>query len=211
VRLTEKEQPDIVLMDIRMPVMDGLEAAHHMALLSPPPAVLFTTAYEEHALRAFDANAADYLLKPIRAERLKTALERARIVRRAELDAIKTEGSLASTRSHLSAVHQGRLRLIPIRDIRYFYADQKYVSVYWPHQEALIDESLKAIEEEFGDRFLRIHRNALVSVAHIEALEKDEEGNHEIVLRDAPKKLAVSRRHTRAVRNKLKELTRPKR
>lgn len=209
-RLAEKEQPDIVLLDIRMPVMDGLEAAHHMALLSPPPAVLFTTAYEEHALRAFDANAVDYLLKPIRAERLKTALERARVVRRAELDEIKTEGSLAATRSHLSAVHQGELRLIPVREIRYLYADQKYVTVYWPDQEALIDESLKAMEEEFGDLFLRIHRNALVSVAHIEALEKDKEGNYEIALRDTPKKLAVSRRHNRAVREKLKELTRPK-
>lgn len=210
-RLAEEAQPDIVLLDIRMPVMDGLETAHHLALLSPPPAVLFTTAYEEHALHAFDANAVDYLLKPIRAERLKTALERARVVRRAELDDIKTEGTLAATRSHISAVHQGRLRLIPVRDIRYLYADQKYVTVYWPDQEALIDESLKTIEEEFGDLFLRIHRNALVSVAHIEALEKDEEGNYEIVLRNAPRKLAVSRRHTRAVRNKLKELTRPKR
>ncbi|MEX2524040.1 MAG: LytTR family DNA-binding domain-containing protein [Gammaproteobacteria bacterium] len=209
-RLAEEAQPDIVLLDIRMPVMDGLEAAHHMALLSSPPAVLFTTAYEEHALSAFDANAVDYLLKPIRAERLKTALERARVVRRAELDDIKTEGTLAATRSHISAVHQGKLRLIPVRDIRYLHADQKYVTVYWPDQEALIDESLKAIEDEFGDLFLRIHRNALVSVAHIEALEKDEEGNYEIVLRDAPRNLTVSRRHTRAVRDKLKELTRPK-
>ncbi len=209
-RLAEAQSPDIVLLDIRMPVMDGLEAARHMALLSPPPAIIFTTAYEEHALRAFDANAVDYLLKPIRAERLKTALERAQVVRRAELDAIKTEGSLATIRSHLCAVHHGQLRLIPVREIRYLLADQKYVTVYWPDQEALIDDSLKALEDEFGDRFLRIHRNALVSVAHIEALEKDAGGNHEIVLRDTPRKLAVSRRHARAVRETLKALARPK-
>jgi two-component system response regulator AlgR len=206
----ERQQPDIVLLDIRMPVMDGLEAAHHLALLNPPPAVLFTTAYDQHALKAFDANAVDYLLKPIRGERLKTALERAQVLRRAELAALTESGSLSTTRSHLSAMKSGKLQLIPVREIRYLYADQKYVSVYWPDQEALIDESLKAIEEEFGDRFLRVHRNALVSVAHLEGLEKDEDGNYQVVLRDTPKKPAVSRRHLREVRKTLKELARPK-
>lgn len=209
-RLAEELHPDIVLLDIRMPVMDGLEAAHHLTLLSPPPAVLFTTAYDQHALKAFDANAVDYLLKPIRSERLKTALERAQVLRRAELSALTETGGLGTTRSHLSAMQQGKLQLIPVREIRYLYADQKYVSVYWPDQEALIDESLKAIEEEFGERFLRIHRNALVSVAHLEGMEKDEDGNYRVVLRDTPKKLAVSRRHTRQARKVLKELARPK-
>jgi len=209
-RLVEEQHPDIVLLDIRMPTMDGLEAARHMTLLSPPPAVLFTTAYDEHALEAFDANAVDYLLKPIRAERLQTALARAQVVRRAKLAETLEHASLATTRTHLSALNQGKLQLIPMRDVRYLYAEQKYVTVYWPDQEALIDEPLKAIEEEFGDLFLRIHRNALVAVAHIESLERGPDGNHLIVLRDTPKKLNVSRRHARAVRRKLKEIARPK-
>jgi len=202
-RLTEEEQPDVVLLDIRMPIMDGLEAARHMALLTPPPAVLFTTAYDEHALKAFDANAIDYLLKPIRLERLQTALERARVIQHGRLSALQEQ---ARMRTHIGAMIQGKLQLIPVREVRYFKAEQKYVTVYWPGREALIDDSLRVIEEEFGDLFLRIHRNALVAVAHIEALEKGKDGTYLISLRDTPEKLSVSRRLGREVKQRLKEL-----
>ena len=167
-RITEEEQPDVVMLDIRMPIMDGLEAAQHMALLTPPPAVVFTTAYDEHALKAFDTNAIDYLLKPIRLERLQTALDRARVIQRARLTAVQGTSQM---RTHIGAIIQGKLQLIPVREIRYFKAEQKYVTVYWPGHEALIDDSLRVIEEEFGGLFLRVHRNALVAVAHIESLE----------------------------------------
>ena len=190
-RITEEEQPDVVMLDIRMPIMDGLEAAQHMALLTPPPAVVFTTAYDEHALKAFDTNAIDYLLKPIRLERLQTALDRARVIQRARLTAVQGTSQM---RTHIGAIIQGKLQLIPVREIRYFKAEQKYVTVYWPGHEALIDDSLRVIEEEFGGLFLRVHRNALVAVAHIESLEKGDDGTYLVSLRDTPEKLPVSRR-----------------
>jgi len=204
VKIAEAEQPDVVLLDIRMPVMDGLEAARHLTLLNPPPAVVFTTAYDEHALKAFEANAVDYLLKPIRPERLQRSLERAQVLQRARLAEL---GGPSAIRTHISAVIQGRLQLIPVRDIRCFKADQKYVTVSWPGGEALIEDSLKHIEEEFEGLFLRIHRNALVAVAHIESLEKGEDGNYRINLRDLPEQPVVSRRHSRAVRQKLKDIS----
>ncbi|MEJ2760856.1 MAG: LytTR family DNA-binding domain-containing protein [Gammaproteobacteria bacterium] len=203
IEIAEAQHPDVALLDIRMPIMDGLEAARHLTLLTQPPAVLFTTAYDEHALKAFDANAVDYLLKPIRLERLRTGLERARIIQQARLAVLQEQ---AAARTHIGAVVQGKLLLIPVGEIRCFKADQKYVTVYWSGREALIDDSLKSIEEEFGDQFLRIHRNALVAVAHVESLEKGEDGNYFIGLRDAPEKLPVSRRHARSVRQKVKEL-----
>lgn len=202
--IAEVQHPDVALLDIRMPIMDGLEAARHMTLLTTPPAILFTTAYDEHALKAFDANAVDYLLKPIRLERLRTGLERARVVQQARLAALREP---AAVRTHIGAVVQGKLLLIPVDEIRYFKADQKYVTVYWPGREALIDDSLRSIEEEFGDLFLRIHRNALVAIAHVESLEKGEDGNYLIGLRDAPEKLPVSRRHARTVRQKVKDIS----
>ena len=202
-RITEEEQPDVVMLDIRMPIMDGLEAARHMALLTPPPAILFTTAYDEHALKAFEANAIDYLLKPIRVERLQAALERARVIQSGRLMALQDQTPM---RTHIGAMIQGKLQLIPVPEIRYFKAEQKYVTVCWPGHEALIDDSLRVIEEEFGDQFLRIHRNALVAIAHIEALEKGKDGIYLISLRDTPEKLAVSRRMGREVKQRLKEL-----
>lgn len=202
-RITEEEQPDVVMLDIRMPIMDGLEAAQHMALLTPPPAVVFTTAYDEHALKAFDTNAIDYLLKPIRLERLQTALDRARVIQRARLTAVQGTSQM---RTHIGAIIQGKLQLIPVREIRYFKAEQKYVTVYWPGHEALIDDSLRVIEEEFGGLFLRVHRNALVAVAHIESLEKGDDGTYLVSLRDTPEKLPVSRRLGREVKQRLKEL-----
>ena len=202
-RITEEEQPDVVMLDIRMPIMDGLEAAQHMALLTPPPAVVFTTAYDEHALKAFDTNAIDYLLKPIRLERLQTALDRARVIQRARLTAVQGTSQM---RTHIGAIIQGKLQLIPVREIRYFKAEQKYVTVYWPGHEALIDDSLRVIEEEFGGLFLRVHRNALVAVAHIESLEKGDDGTYLVSLRDTPEKLPVSRRLGHEVKQRLKEL-----
>jgi two-component system response regulator AlgR len=198
--------PDVVLLDIRMPEMDGLETAHHLAKLNPAPAIIFTTAYQDHALAAFEAKAVDYLLKPVRGERLKEALERASVVSRGRLAELRAGGGEGPARRFLSAVLHGRIRIAPVAEIRCFRADQKYTVAIWPQGELVLDESLKMLEAEFAGQFLRIHRNALVALQHIEQLERDPSGNYHVRLRGLPEPLAVSRRHLSRVRGVLKQL-----
>ncbi|WJW75592.1 LytTR family DNA-binding domain-containing protein [Thiohalobacter sp. IOR34] len=198
----ERLQPDLVLMDIRMPEMDGLEAARHLAALPEPPAVIFTTAYGEHALEAFEAAALGYLVKPIRIERLAAALGNARRLTRAQ--AGRLEGESGRARSHLCVRQRGNLQLVPVADIRYFRADHKYVTVRTGSGELLIEESLKSLEEEFGARFVRVHRNALVARAFLQGLEKDAQGRLNVVLMGIDERLEVSRRHASALRRLLK-------
>lgn len=202
----EAEKPDIVLMDIRMPGMDGLEAAFHLAGVEPAPAVIFITAYDEHAVKAFEANAVDYLLKPVRADRLRQALDKAALVSRSRISHLQQMQENGTSRTHLSAISQGRIRLIPVSDIQCFRADQKYVTVYWDNHQTLIEEPLKYLETEFPDTFLRIHRNTLVSLEHISSLEKNSEGNYEVILKGLPEKLKVSRRHVAVIRRKFRQL-----
>jgi two-component system response regulator AlgR len=192
--------PDVLLMDIRMPVMDGLEAAMHLTSLEDPPNVIFTTAYDEHALEAFEVNAVDYLLKPIRKERLATALERARAVNLQQLKDINRAQDEPRSRTHISVQLRGRISLIPVRDIIYFMADSKYVTVRTPAERHLIEDSLVSLEEEFGEHFLRIHRNALVATDFIRGIEKQPSGRWQVLLKDINDKLDVSRRHTAQVR-----------
>lgn len=200
-----RERPDVVLLDIRMPGMDGLEAARHLARLEPPPAVVFTTAYDAHALAAFEANAVDYLLKPIRPERLRSALAKAAALSAARAGLVEREArATARARSHFSALVKGGLRLVPVAAVRYLQAGQGYVSVFHPEGELLVEDSLRALEEELGDGFLRIHRNTLVAVAHVTALEQGALGGANIVLRDVAQKLPVSRRLLPNVRRRLR-------
>lgn len=197
--------PDIILLDIRMPGMDGLEVANHLLQLETQSAIIFTTAYQDHALSAFDANAVDYLLKPIRKERLKTAIERASVISQSKLNTLnKTEG-ISSTRSHLSALVQGNIQLIPIESIYYLKAEQKYVTAAWPGGEILLDESLVSLETELTDHFIRVHRNALVAIKHIRGLSKTSDGQHAIQLSDMPTELIVSRRHLADIKKIIKQ------
>lgn len=196
--------PEIVLLDIRMPGMDGLEVANHVLLMKTPPAIVFTTAYKDHALSAFDANAVDYLLKPIRKERLKTAMERANVVSQAKLSSVNNTEDVSSARTHLSAIIQGNIQLIAIENIYYLKADQKYVTAAWPGGEILLDESLVSLEAELSDQFIRIHRNALVAINHIDSLNKTTDGQHVIKLSDMPIELAVSRRHLQDIKKVFK-------
>lgn len=201
---------DVVLLDIRMPGMDGLETARHLTALEAPPAVIFCTAYDEHAIQAFDLQAVGYLLKPVRLEQLAQALDKARRVNRAQLAALgagvaEDEPGLGR-RSHISARTRRGLELIPVADVRYFLADQKYVTVRSVDGEVIIDETLKELEDEFGDQFVRIHRNALVAVSHIERLERLGPGQSRIRLRGVELPLEVSRRHLPAVRKLVKSL-----
>jgi len=196
-------QPDLVLLDIRMPGMDGLEAALHLAQLEDPPAVVFTTAYGDHALEAFETQAVDYLLKPIHPERLQQALEKARRLSQTQLQELQ-QAKVGDSRTHLCARNRGNLELIPITEIVYLQADNKYVTVRSKTLQILIEESLKSLEEEFADFFLRIHRNALVAVGAIRGLEKDAEGRCCVVLDGIDERLEVSRRLLPEVRKRIK-------
>lgn len=194
--------PDVVLLDIRMPGMDGLEAARHLAGLERPPAVIFTTAFDHHALEAFEAAAVDYLLKPIRKARLEQALERARRPNRAQLNELAGPGR--NVRTHICASSRGGLQLVPIEQVWYFLADQKYVSVRHAGGELLIEESLKSLEQEFGDRFMRVHRNALVAVDQLAGIDKTPAGGQVARLRSTEETVEISRRHAPELRRRLR-------
>lgn len=195
--------PDVVILDIAMPVLDGLEAARHLAGLPTPPAVIFCTAYDEHALAAFDAHAVDYVVKPIRAERLAAALDRAARFRNGPPVA---NAMPPARRSHLSARMRGALRLIPVQDIRYLQAEEKYVVVHHANGEDLIEDSLKSLEAEFGERFIRVHRNCLVASDQIKELAREADGREIVRLRNDPANLEVSRRCLPGLRQRLKSL-----
>ena len=200
-----EQHPDMVLLDIAMPGIDGLETARHLARLEPRPAVVFCTAYDAHALSAFDAQAIDYLVKPVRPERLAAALQRVRTFAAGSLQQ-GDEGSAGAARSHLCARLRGTLRLIPIEDVHYLQAEEKYVVVHHARGEDLIEESLKSLEDEFGDRFVRIHRNCLVARHEIVELRRAPDGHTQAVLRHGKQPLEVSRRCVAGLRETLKHL-----
>ncbi len=192
----EQRQVDVVLVDIRMPRMDGIELARHLAALEPPPAVIFVTAFDAYAVRAFELNAIDYLLKPVRARRLLTALQKVR------QGGARTRMPLAqlpqAARSHLSCHERGRLLLIPVAEIIYLKADLKYVTARTRDRDYLLDESLTHLEQEFGEQFIRLHRSVLAAREAIVGFEKsaadDAEAQWQAMLRGIPERLPVSRR-----------------
>jgi len=201
----EQYQPEVVLLDIRMPGMDGLEAAQHLALRDDPPAVIFTTAFSDHALEAFEAHAVDYLLKPIKLERLQAALDNCSRLNRAQLAERLQQVDQQSARQHICARVRGNLVLVPLEDIYYFRAEQKYITVRHSGGELLIEEPLKSLEEEFVEDFHRIHRNALVRIDKIAGME-NKPGMHQVFFDGIDDRLEVSRRHLSGVRNILKKL-----
>ncbi|QGX40354.1 LytR/AlgR family response regulator transcription factor [Permianibacter aggregans] len=200
-----KHLPDVVLLDVRMPGMDGIETARHLAQLEPPPAVIFTTAYDDYALEAFGVHALGYLLKPIKQDKLEAALQSVIKPNRAQIAALK-DGVEKSTRTHISARVRGNLVLIKLSDVFYFQADQKYITVRHRDGEVLIEEALKDLENEFAPRFIRIHRNALVALDAIAAVERDALGRTVVRLRDIDESLEVSRRHLADLRELLKAI-----
>lgn len=205
--LVEHLKPDVLLLDIGMPGLDGLQVAAQLCEQSDAPAVIFCTAHDEYALQAFEVSAIGYLVKPIRAEQLVAALEKAQRLNRVQLASLaRAPNSMQAARSHLSArTHKG-IELIPLEHVIHFLADNKYVTLRHLHGETLLDESLKSLEDEFGERFVRIHRNALVSRAHIERLQRHPSGHYELHLRDLAEPLTVSRRHVAAIRKLMAEL-----
>lgn len=222
INLVNDEKVDLLLLDIRMPMVDGLETATHLQKLEVKPHIIFTTAYESHALQAFELNAIDYLLKPIRLERLQTAINKARTLQSAlninQLDAIKL---LRAARSHFSIHERGRIILVPMHEVIYLRAELKYVTVRTKEREYLIEESLTTLEAEFaetelGEQFIRLHRNSLVAKAFISGYEKrpnlianadnneNDSSNGDThwvaLLKEIPDTIAISRRQQHLVR-----------
>ncbi len=218
---------DIVLTDIRMPLMDGLEVARHVAKLDSPPKLVFTTAFDEYAVKAFELNAIDYLLKPIKQERLLAALKKASAVRIAQAEAVAV--ATKARRKHLSIHERGKIILVPVDDIIFLRAELKYVTVKTLAKEYLLEESLTKLEEEFGEMFVRIHRSALIArkavtgfekvnanaaslneqgaeLAHSTEADKDKDKEESggsywvVVLKGVEEKLPVSRRQQHVIR-----------
>lgn len=198
--------PDLVLLDIRMPVMDGLEAARHLSRLDNAPAIILCTAYDEHALAAFDAGAIDYLVKPVRLERLGAAIERARRYASSEIERVQAKAIAPRQRTHLCARVRGNLVLVPVSDILYLQAEDKYVVVHHSGGEVLIEETLKLLETEFEDRFVRIHRNCLVARGRLSGLVRAADGTVFAKLEDSDASLEVSRRNLPALRKLVRSL-----
>ncbi len=206
---------DIVLTDIRMPVMDGLEVARHVAKLPLPPKLIFTTAFDEYAVKAFELNAIDYLLKPIKQERLLAALKKASAVRASQAEAVAE--ATKARRKHLSIHERGKIILVSVDDIVFLRAELKYVTVKTLAKEYLLEESLTKLEEEFGELFARIHRSALVARKAVTGFEKvngnadpavengaekeESGGTYWVVaLKGVDEKLPVSRRQQHVIR-----------
>ena len=196
-----REHPvDVVLADIRMPGMDGVELASHLRRFEHAPAVIFTTAYDNYAVQAFELNAIDYLLKPVRAQRLLAALQKLPQPQAPDAQALAVLGQevRGAGRTHLSCHERGRLLLVPVNEVLYFKADLKYVTARTADREYLLDEALTRLEIEFIDRFIRLHRAVLVAKTALAGFERaagdDAEAYGWALLRGAPEKLPVSRR-----------------
>ena len=201
--MVAKQRADVVLLDIRMPGMDGIETAQHLRKLENPPAIIFTTAYDAYALKAFEVHAIDYLLKPIRAGRLLEALRTARSAVAPKAAALA--GMRRAPRNSLSSSERGRVHLIPVADVIYLKAELKYVTVRTREREYLVEESLTRLEEEFGERFVRAHRSCLVARAAIRGFERgageNGDGQWEVLLNGCIDRIAVSRRQQHIVRD----------
>jgi two-component system response regulator AlgR len=190
-------EPDIVLLDIRMPGADGMDVAAHLNQLERPPAVIFCTAYDHYALQAFEVNASAYLMKPVRKDALATALQRAAKTNRLQQP---PPASPAAAAGELAVRTYRGTELIDIASLIYCQADQKYVTLHHLQGDVLCDYTLKDLEQHYGDHFLRVHRNTLVGTRFIQALHRSASGQTVLILRDGLGELAVSRRHASELR-----------
>jgi two-component system response regulator AlgR len=199
--VVNREKVDIVLLDIRMPEMDGMEAARHIAGMEEAPAIIFTTAFDSYAIKAFEVNAIDYLLKPIRVERLLAALNKTRGGVPVSRQALAVAAN--QPRRHLSVHERGRIHLVALAEVLYLRAELKYVTVKTAEREYLVEESLTQLEEEFASTFVRVHRNCLVARAAIAGFERNAEESESgwaVVIKPTGEKLPVSRRQHHIVK-----------
>ncbi|MGP4712716.1 MULTISPECIES: LytR/AlgR family response regulator transcription factor [unclassified Psychrobacter] len=204
----KSHQPDIILLDIRMPEMDGVRCAHELNKLEHPPAIIFVTAYDHYAIAALRANAIGYLLKPANKDELLEAMSKAKSLNAAQLNEIRKleDPTARPIREHISArTHRG-VELIKLKDIYYCTADQKYVKVRHKDGIVLIDETLKELEQEFDDRLFRVHRNAIINLSYLDFLETVDAGQYQVRFKGIDETLAVSRRHLPALREKIQSM-----
>ncbi len=207
--LIDSLKPDVVLLDIRMPGLDGLQVAAKLCEREAPPAVIFCTAHDEFALEAFKVSASGYVVKPVRPENLQEALKKAERPNRVQLAALTRPAAESGNgpRTHISARTRKGIELIPLEQVIYFIADHKYVTLRHDEGEVLLDEPLKSLEDEFGERFVRIHRNALVARDRIERLQRTPLGHFQLYLKGlGDEALVVSRRHVAGVRKLMQSL-----
>ena len=194
---------DVVLVDIQMPEMSGIEFARHLQVLERPPAVIFVTAHDRYAVEAFEVNAVDYLTKPVRAARLLAALKKA--ASGARLARGVLESIDPAPRRYFSVAERGRVTLVPVSEVIYLRAELKYVTLRTREREHLVEESLQQLEQEFGGVFVRIHRNCLVARRLIRGVERGAETEGEIgwsvILEGCEEKLPVSRRQWAQVKS----------
>ena len=201
--MVASEQPDLLLLDIRMPGMDGIEVAAELERSAAPPAVVFCTAYDEYALQALQHHAMAYLLKPVREEELAQALDSAARINRMQLASLQEAAGSSDQRSSVSSQTHRGFESMPLDQIRCFIAEQKYVTAVSPTAELLIPDTLKDLELEFSDQFLRVHRNALVALRHVQRLEKLPDGGWQVVLDGLEIRPSVSRRHLTEAKERL--------
>jgi len=202
-RLVRELAPAVVLLDIRMPGISGIEVARHLSALADPPAIVFATAYDQYALEAFDSHAVGYLLKPVRRERLADALQHAARLAAPVLRQLGGDRGPFAQRQHIAVRTRDDLKLIPVKEVVLFRADQKYVTVCHAAGEDLLEESLRNLEEEFRIEFVRIHRSVLVAVARIDGLERQADGSYCVRLRGSAQRLPVSRRQLSELKARL--------
>jgi len=191
--------PDVVLLDISMPGMDGMELARVLQGQEEAPAVIFCTAFQDQALTAFEREAVDYLVKPVRPERLEQALAKA-----SRYLGIQEE---QEEEQFLRSTVGGKVVLTPMRRVICLLAEDKYTTVVYDEGETVIDESLTELENRFPDVFFRVHRNALVAQRHIRGLERTTEGHTLVTLSGTDRKPEVSRRNASALRKLLSHLS----
>lgn len=203
----EQLGPDIVLLDIRMPGVDGLEVAEAFANFEQSPAIIFCTAYDHYALEAFSASAVDYLVKPVAADKLAASLRKATSLNKAQVHNMQQSMPASqSNEEHLTVKYGNEVRLIPLAEVSHFIAEQKYVTAYFSDGEALLDESLKQLEDKFASHLVRVHRNALVTVSHIVGLHKEAAGSYRVLIKGNIPGPQISRRHYASVRKLLDTL-----
>lgn len=189
-------QADVVLLDIHMPGMSGIEVAAELDAQEDGPAVIFVTAYDDHALDAFAVHAFDYLVKPVRAERLCAAVKRALALR-------GPRAAPAQARRHFSVPERDRVELVPVEDVLFLRANLKYVELHTARRAYLIEESLSSLEEELAERYVRVHRSALVArdaIAGVERAPEEEGEGWQVVVRGSAERLPISRRQWAAVK-----------
>ena len=200
--LLQSAPADLVLTDIHMPDMDGIELARHLLKLSHPPVVVFSTAFHEHAVQAFEVNAVDYLVKPVRVQRLLAALQK--VPKLKPLSVERLAQLPVNARRFLSVTERSRVVLVPVEEVVYLKAELKYITIRTAQREFLLEESLTRLEQEFGSRFVRVHRNCLVAREAIRGFERrvndDGDAHWEVMLNGIGESLPVSRRQQSVVR-----------